>query len=182
MLTTARLLLAPHQPSDLDDTVALFGDPDIAAQIGVAPVDREECWKRLLRYIGHWRALGYGHWTVRDPATGAFLGEIGLMDSRRASHPSFEGAPEAAWAFTRAANGRGLAREACAAMLDWADARGLARTVCIIAHANAPSIRLAERLGYVAAGEVSYRDAPILFFERNRTDQKSEPDSNATPE
>lgn len=165
-LTTARLLLAPHRPSDLPDMAALFGDPGIAAQIGLAPVDREECWKRLLRYIGHWWTLGYGHWTVRDPATGAFLGEIGLMDSRRASEPSFEGAPEAAWAFTREAQGQGYACEACAAMLAWADAHGLGRTVCIIDHANAPSIRLAERLGYRAAGEVTYRDAPILLFER----------------
>lgn len=165
-LTTSRLLLKPHETSDLDEMMAVLGDPTVMGQIGVPALNREECWHRLLRYKGHWDAIGYGHWTVRDRGTGVFLGEIGLMDSRRDSEPGFEGVPEAAWALATAAHGHGYAREACEAMLGWADGQGIARTVCIISHGNAPSIRLAERLGYKAAGEVTYRDAPVLLFER----------------
>lgn len=166
-LTTARLTLAAHRPSDLDDMVAMNTDPAFTAQIGVPPQTREEVWHRLLRYIAHWPVMGFGHWVVRETATGAYLGDVGLMESRRATSPSFEGTPEAAWGFRPDVHGQGYAREACAAMLGWADAQGIARTVCIIAAANEPSIRLAGRLGYAPAGEVEYRNAPILFFERS---------------
>ena len=29
----------------------------------------EAVWARLLRYIGHWQALGYGYWAVFEKAT-----------------------------------------------------------------------------------------------------------------
>ena len=140
-LSTDRLILTPSEPTDLDDFTALNADPAVVGPIGTVVQTREQSWHRLLRYVGHWHALGYGNWTVRDRA-GAFLGSVGLMDSRRDSVPSFEGAVEAGWAFMPAAHGRGYAREACAAMLAWADARGIARTVCIIAPDNASSLRL----------------------------------------
>lgn len=165
-LLTARLTLKPHTPDDFEEVAALNGDPAVMAQIGVAPSTREESWHRLLRYIAHWRVMGFGHWTVRETGTGRYLGDVGLMESRRATCPVFEGTPEAAWAFTPAAQGQGYAAEAAAAMLGWADERGIARTVAMIAPGNEPSIRLAGRLGYRDAGEVTYRDAPLRFFER----------------
>ncbi|PAX07385.1 GNAT family N-acetyltransferase [Sphingomonas lenta] len=148
--------------------VEMITDPAFTAQIGAPPATREEVWHRLLRYVAHWPVMGFGHWVVRETASGAYLGEVGLMESRRATSPAFEGTPEAAWGFLPRVHGQGYAAEACAAMLGWADGRGIERTVCIISPGNAPSIRLAERLGYSSAGEVRYRDAPILFFERRR--------------
>lgn len=167
-IATARLRLVPHAPSDLDEMAAVLGDPAVMGPIGVAPATREECWHRLLRYLGHWATVGYGHWTARDASTGTYLGEVGLMDSRRDTDPGFEGTPEVAWAFAPHAQGQGLAAEACAAMLRWADNRGVARTVAMIAPTNTPSIRLAGRLGYGPAGEVAYRDRPALLFARDR--------------
>ena len=165
-LRTDRLLLAPHAANDLDDSTAMWGDPAVTAAIGGRPFSREEVWQRLLRYVGHWQVAGYGQWVVRLAADGAYLGEVGLMDSRRATVPSFEGTPEAGWAFATRAHGRGYAREAVAAMLAWADARGMARTVCIIDPSNARSIRLAETLGYRSAGTVLYREGRTRLFER----------------
>ena len=144
----------------------MWADPRVTEHIGGRPLTREECWRNIQRYVGHWALLGYGYLAVRETATGVFLGEVGLMDSRRDTQPSFEGVPEAGWAFAPAAGGRGYAREAVAALLGWADGQGIARTVCIIDHANTPSIRLAEAVGFRAAGEVGYRDARTLLFER----------------
>lgn len=163
-LRTERLVLAPHGPADLDDTAALMADPAVTRFIG-GPVPREQVWHRLLRYVGHWQILGYGNWVVRD-AQGRHLGDVGLMDSRRATEPSFEGVVEAGWVFAANVGGRGYAREAVAAMLGWADANGIARTVCIIDPRNAASVRVAEAVGYRSAGEVRYRDAATLLFER----------------
>lgn len=164
ILETERLVLSPHRPADLDDTAALLADPAVTAFIG-GPVPREQVWHRLLRYVGHWQLLGYGHWVVRDRA-GRHLGDVGLMDSRRDTVPNFEGVVEAGWAFATAAHGRGYAREAIGAMLGWADDHGIARTVCIIDPGNAASMRVAEAVGYRPAGEIRYRDASTLFFER----------------
>jgi RimJ/RimL family protein N-acetyltransferase len=166
VLTTARLTLAGHVPGDLDGFAAMWADPAVYALIGGHAFTREEVWHRLLRYIGHWQAVGYGNWTIRETASGRLVGETGLMDSRRATVPVFEGTPEVGWALCSWAHGHGLAREALAAVLDWADAQGIARTVCIIDPANTPSLRLAARAGYRLVTRATYRDAPTLLFER----------------
>ena len=165
-LATQRLTLRPHTPADLEEVAAMWADPRVTEHIGGRPLTREECWRNIQRYVGHWALLGYGYLAVRETATGVFLGEVGLMDSRRDTQPSFEGTPEAGWAFAPAAGGRGYAREAVSALLAWADGQGIARTVCIIDHANTRSVRLAEAAGYRAAGEVAYRDARTRLFER----------------
>lgn len=169
-LRTPRLTLAPHVPADLEEVAAIWADPRVTEHIGGRPLSREECWRNIQRYVGHWTLFPYGYLTVRETATGAFLGEVGLMDSRRDTTPSFEGTPEAGWAFAPAAGGRGYAREAVAALLAWADGRGIARTVCMVDHANTRSIRLAEAVGFHAAGETAYRDAPTRLFERQGGD------------
>ena len=46
------------------------------------------------------------------------------------------------------------------------NARDIARTLCIIDPGNAPSMRLAKRVGYQAIGERRYHDAPIGIYER----------------
>lgn len=165
-LTTERLVLTPHVPSDLEEMAVLLADPAVMGPIGAAPSTREQTWHRLLRYIGHWQTLGYGHWVVRDRA-GAYLGDVGLMDSRRATDPGFESVVEAGWLFATAAHGRGYAGEACAAMLAWADAHGIARTVCMIAPENAPSLKLAERLGYGRWAEGTYNGQAMMLLERS---------------
>ncbi len=164
-IETERLTLSAHRDDDLADCAAMWGDPAVTAHIGGRPATREETWQRLQRYVGHWQLRPYGYWLVRETATGRFIGEVGLMDSRRATEPSFEGTPEGGWALAAHAHGRGFAHEALAAMLGWADAR-LPRTVCIIDPANAPSLRLAEKLGYRLLTRAPYRDATTLLFER----------------
>ena len=164
-LRTQRLTLAMPAPADLEESAAMWAAPEVTAMIGGRVFTREEVWQRLLRYIGHWHALGFGGWTVRETATGAYVGDVTLMDSRRASVPSFEGTPEAGWALAPHAQGKGYAREAVAAMLAWADER-LPRTVCIIDLGNGPSLRLADQLGYRQLAKATYRDAPTLLFER----------------
>ncbi|KQR83683.1 GNAT family N-acetyltransferase [Sphingomonas sp. Leaf343] len=165
ILSTPRLTLVPHDARDLDEMAAMHADPGFYASLSGKPTPREEVWHRLLRYIGHWRVAGYGHWIVRETIGGEYLGEVGLMDSRRGMIPDFEGVPEAGWGFRGMAQGRGFAQEALAALFDWADPR-LPRTVCIIDHDNMPSRRLAERIGYRTFADGQYRDKPILVLDR----------------
>ncbi len=165
MLTTARLILTPPMAGDHADMVSLWADPVVYEAIVGRIFTAEEVWHRLLRYIGHWQQCGYGHWTVREAGSGRYLGEVGIMDSRRQTVPDFTGTPEVGWAFLGHAHGHGYAAEALAALFGWADPR-IARTVCIIDPANTASLRLAMRVGYTIYAEGSYRDRPTRFLER----------------
>lgn len=164
-LTTARLTLTGHAATDLEDCAAMWTDPRVYTMIGGQPRSREDVWIRLLRSIGQWTLFGYGSWIARDTTTGHLVGELGLIEARRAIQPAIDATPEVGWTLTGDAQGRGYASEALAAILAWTDER-IPATACIIDPANAPSIRLAERLGYRLRTEGTYRDAPILIFDR----------------
>ncbi|BCA63343.1 acetyltransferase [Sphingomonas sp. HMP9] len=167
-LTTARLTLSGHATTDLEDCAAMWTDPRVYTMIGGQPRSREDVWIRLLRSVGQWTVFGYGSWIARETATGRLIGELGLIEARRAIAPSIDASPEVGWTLTGDAHGRGYATEALAAILTWTDAR-IPATSCIIDPDNAPSIRLAERLRYRLRTTGTYRDASILIFDRAAT-------------
>ena len=105
-IDTARLTLRAHHPDDLDDCAAMWADPLVYAMIGGKPRSREEVWLRLLRSIGQWTAFGYGSWLLRERGTGRFIGEIGLIEARRAIVPSIDDSPEIGWALAGDAHGQ----------------------------------------------------------------------------
>jgi RimJ/RimL family protein N-acetyltransferase len=169
ILTTPRLTLRPHSVEDFDDMIDVWRDPAVIRHLGGAASTPEEVWARLLRYGGMWSLLGIGFWVVRETATGRFVGEVGVMELRREVEPSLIGAPEAGWVLASWAHGRGFAREATSAMLEWADTRLQApRTVCMIDPANTPSLVLAARLGYQRFADSRYRGKSIALLERVR--------------
>ncbi len=166
-LLTDRLRLDAHRADDLEPLAAMWRQPEVYAMIGLdRPRPRGEVWKALTGAAGQWELAGFGGWTVRDRATGAVLGSMGLMEAMRDLDPPLD-APEAAWALAREAHGQGLAREALAAILGWADARGIARTQCIVDPSNARSIALAAHLGYAPLGPRRIGGEPILVLERH---------------
>jgi RimJ/RimL family protein N-acetyltransferase len=166
ILVTERLTLTPAALADLDDLVALWADPVFATAIFPAPLSSEDVWFRLLRDIGHWEALGYGNWAIRETATGAYVGSVGVLDYRRIMTPAFD-APELGWGVAPRFQGKGMAFEALSAALAWCDeALNAPRTVCMISPDNAPSRALAQRAGYVPYVETTYKGAPIVLLER----------------
>lgn len=167
-LDTERLTLRGHRLEDFADSAAMWGDPDVTRFIGGRPATREETWARLLRYAGHWRLLGFGYWVVRERESGRFVGEVGYADFHRAIDPPFDGTPEAGWALSPWAQGRGFATEAVGALVAWGDMRfQRARTVCMINPENGPSIAVARRCGFSPYAETRYHEAPTVLFERN---------------
>lgn len=165
-LATARLTLTPVALGDFDDVVALWRDEGFYRHITGRPLSEEEVWFRLLRDIGHWSALGRGNWAIRMTGTGAYVGSVGVLDYRREITPRLD-APELGWGVGGAFQGQGLAGEALAAALAWADTVLKApRTVCMISPQNLPSLRLAERAGYVRYGEGAYHGEPTVLHER----------------
>lgn len=147
----------------------MLADPAVMRHLTGAPLPREDAWRRLLQGPGLWAMLGFGYWTVERREDGAYLGQLGFADFKRDLEPSLVGLPEMGWLFVSAAHGRGYAMEGVTAALAWADeALHAPEIAAIIAPANAPSIRLAERAGFVRAEETLYNGEPTLVFRRRR--------------
>lgn len=169
MIETERLLLRPHTLADFDDLCAMFGDPEVVRYVGGVTMTREEVWNRLLRYIGHWSALGYGLFAIVEKSSGRYVGDTGFADFHRYLGETFDHFPEAAWILASGTHGKGYAFEAASAAHAWFDERHQPhRTVCIIQNENIPSHRLAAKLHYRAFGEATYKGATMTMYERLR--------------
>lgn len=156
-----------HRREDLEDAMTMWSQRDVVQYVGGHPLDLEQVWTRLLRYVGHWALMGFGYWVVREKGTERFVGEVGFGDFLRMSVPELCGAPEAGWAITPAAQGRGFATEAVDAAHRWlASVHGAERTICMIAPENVASLRVARKCGYRVWTQTHYRGEQALLLER----------------
>jgi RimJ/RimL family protein N-acetyltransferase len=163
---TERLTLRGHTVDDFADSARMWAEPEVVRHIGGRPFAREESWSRLLRYIGHWTALGFGYWVVIEKASGRFAGEIGFSDFKRELVPPLDGAPEIGWVLAPWAHGKGFATEAVRGAIAWeASHLGSVRTVCLIDVENVRSIRVAEKCGYKEYARSAYKGSPVILFE-----------------
>jgi RimJ/RimL family protein N-acetyltransferase len=166
-LETERLILRDFRRDDLDAHAATLGDEEVMRHIGGKPVNREDSWRRLLGGIGMWSLIGMGPWAIELKADGRMIGHCGFFQFERDMTPSILGEPEMGWIFDRSVHGQGIAFEACNAALVWAEREIAAASYpAIIDLENAPSMKLAERLGFVRQADATYRDAAISFHRR----------------
>jgi RimJ/RimL family protein N-acetyltransferase len=164
-LATDRLILRAHTTADFPACCALWTDPIVTRFIGGRPSTEEEVWFRILRYAGLWSLLGYGYFLAIDRETSAIVGEFGLADFHRDITPPLGNTPEAGWIMLPGHHGKGLAHEAMSAVLRWAD-HTMPCTVCMIDPANAPSLKLAAKLGYAEYARTEFKGSPTILFER----------------
>ena len=125
---------------------------------------QEELWRRMCAAAGNWTMNGFGGLAVTRRADGRLLGTAGLFTAWRDFEPEFGDQPEMGWIMATETHGTGMAREACDALLGWAE-RTLEPTPiwAIISEANAPSFRLAERLGFERLNTVDYGGATVVL-------------------
>lgn len=167
VIDTERLCLRGHVHDDLAELAAMWADKRFVAPLGVSPYSTEESWARLLRYAGHWALLQFGPWAVEEKASGRLVGEVGLFDFKRDLPPAYVGRPEQGWAFAPDVHGRGYATEAVSAALDWGARRfSPFEPFCIIAPDNAPSLRVAEKVGFQRTGSTLFQGRTALLFSR----------------
>ncbi|MDJ0364096.1 GNAT family N-acetyltransferase [Hymenobacter sp. H14-R3] len=167
VLETARLRLRANYAADLEGFTAMWQQPEFYNYLGAKPLSEEEVWTKLLRHLGLWPLCGYGYWAVEEKATGRFIGAVGFGEWQRALTPSLKGYPEVGWVLAPHTHGQGYATEAARAALAWGDAHfAQPRTVCVIAPANAPSLRLAAKLGYQEFSRALYKGNAIVLLER----------------
>ena len=143
-LETARLLLPPLTREHTADLVALYSDPDVARYVGGARLTPETIPRQAEVLADEWDERGYGQSAVVDRQTGAFLGRVGLH-----YWPAWDEV-ELGYVLAADAQGRGLAAEASRAWIEWARGHlGRESLVAVIQPANAASVGLALKLGFV---------------------------------
>ena len=166
-IETERLILRGFEADDFDAYHRTMQDPEVMRHLGAAALGREEATRRMSLFTGFWELQGRGMWSVQLKSGGPMIGHVGLFDLRREMQPSIEGLPEMGWIFDRSVHGQGIAYEASRAALDWHDATyGKLEIPAIIAPANAGSMKLAARLGFVREPDAIYKDEAIALFRR----------------
>lgn len=151
MIETERLILRGWEDRDRPVFHGFCTDPRVMEHLG-PPQSRAETDAALDRQNGFLRSHGYCFWAVERREDGALLGFCGLKPG--AEDTPIEGEVEIGWRFGHEHWGRGYAREAAQASLDWGwtnlDAPAIAAITTI---GNVRSWGLMERLGMVRAPE-----------------------------
>ena len=166
-LETDRLILRRRTIEDFPAYAAMWADPRVVRHFSTGPLNEEDAWTKFARMEGYWRLAGYGFWLVEEKASGALIGEVGAADFKRAIIPPLAGKPEFGWVLSGDAHGKGYAREAVAAALQWAEAKFPGATFsCIIDPSNEPSIRVAEHFGFRKERMALLAGKEVIIFHR----------------
>jgi len=165
-LETERLIIRGFELRDCRYFFDFFADEDGTRHVG-GTSGREDSWRRMLAGIGMWEMTGLGMWAIERREDGATIGHVGFFDFLRDCEPSIAGEPEMGWILAPQAHGKGLAGEACRAILGWFEENfGKRRIHAMISPGNDPSMKLAEKLGFVRGPDGTYRDRPQTMWIR----------------
>ncbi len=142
-IETERLILREiDAEGDIDAWVDMMSDEDTVRYIGGKTTDRAQTWRSMMAMIGHQKVRGYGFMSVVEKASGKWVGRIGPW------YPEGWEAPEIGWTLHRDFTGKGYAKEAGQACVDYAfNTLGWDEIIHVIAHGNIASIKTAEAVG-----------------------------------
>ena len=167
LLETPRLRLVPLDGSWTSALAALYADPAVARHLGGEPAGADGPARQVEGFAREWEREGWGTSALLDRGTGAFVGRAGL----HRWHPG--GDVELGYVLARDRWGRGLAREAAQAWLDWADEHlpgadpPVTSVVVEVEPENTASLRLAHRLGFTSErDDVTSRGVPVVVWRR----------------
>ena len=142
-LKTERLGFRPWSHADIELTMGLWGDPEVAKLIG-GPFSREQVAERLSREISTMQSHGIQYWPMFLLATGEHVGCCGLRP-----YKSEKRIVEIGVHLRRAFWGQGYAPEATRAVMGYAfNTLGVKGLFAGHNPANEASRRLLEKLGF----------------------------------
>jgi RimJ/RimL family protein N-acetyltransferase len=160
-IDTERLYLRPMTMHDADALFALHSEPEVREFMPA--FDRDQVIERLRRDDRDWSEHGHGLFALLASDDGRFLGRIGLK-----YWPQFD-ETEVGWVLRREAWGHGYATEAARACAAWGFQQfAYPYLTAMIRSENAPSIRVAERLGMTPLREDVLFDVPVVVHAVSR--------------
>jgi RimJ/RimL family protein N-acetyltransferase len=143
MIETDRLILRRWQASDRDPLHALCNDPRVMEFLGDRQsIDQVDA--AIERQNGFQDSIGHCFWAVERKGDAEFLGFCGIKPG--ADGTPIEGLPEIGWRLAADHWGKGYAREAAQASIDWGLANLDGPIWAMTVAANARSWGLMERL------------------------------------
>ena len=154
--------------ADLDDMASLLGDPDVMTYYP-APKTREQASDWISWNVKNYAEHGYGLWII-ETNEGVFIGDCGLTWLPVNGKPRLE----VGYHVRRNAQGLGYATEAAAACRDFARSTlGAPELVAIIDPRNAPSRRVAEKIGMRYLEDERGRKTTLAVFGMQLTGEGS---------
>ncbi|HVQ09692.1 MAG TPA: GNAT family N-acetyltransferase [Allosphingosinicella sp.] len=157
-IETPRLILRDWGEADIAPFIRHTNRPAVMRWLGGVQTKAaltEAIRERMMRWQ---EERGFTFWVVERKADGELLGFCGIKIADTAGSP-IEGVHEVGWRLREDAWGRGYAKEAAIASLDFAfDTLGAGRVVAITFQGNVPSWGLMERLGMTRRPECDYDD------------------------
>jgi len=147
-LETERLRLRLWRGSDFKHFESYFSDPELSKYVGGIK-GKEQAWRLMAAYIGHWQLKGYGKMAVEEKESKQFVGCAGLWNSD--NWPELE----LGYWFVREGQGKGYATEAALRMKIFAFDELKADTLVSYIHPeNEASKKLALRLGAIEENSI----------------------------
>ena len=138
-ILTPRLRMRPFEEGDAEAVFAVFSDPEVGRWVGGAHTTLDDSRAMVARA----RARELSMWAVEERDSGVLVGEVGLQPLELVG-PEVE----IGWTIGRDRWGRGYATEAAAPWLEVAfTTLGLGELLATVLPENAPSHRVAEKLG-----------------------------------
>lgn len=148
-LHTDRLTLRAPAARDLEAFIDFFTSD--RAALGGNQMGEADAWRLFAAVIGHWHLRGFGMWTLTRRGADTPAGLVGCLQ-----FPEWP-EREIGWFLWDGFTGQGYATEAARAVRAHAYAvLGWTTAVSYIGVNNAPSIRLAERLGAIPEPDAPY--------------------------
>jgi len=162
VIATDRLALRDWRDADLASFADMVRDPAVMRHLGGVPADPDGAARTAIAaHRAGQAADGHCFWAVERRADGALLGCCGLRWGGNAGSP-VPHELEIGWRLRRDAWGRGYAREAATACLDWAWTNTDApRVAAWTVPANAASWGLMIRLGMTPRPDLDF-DHPLF--------------------
>jgi RimJ/RimL family protein N-acetyltransferase len=155
-LETPRLILRRWQEADRTPFAAMNADPAVM-HFFAAPMTRQESDEAVDRYLAGFERDGFSFFVATLRETGEFAGIIGLQVMRDLVPNLPQPAVEIGWRLTRECQGKGLATEGAAPIVDYAFHQlGLAEVVAITALPNLASRRVMQKLGMMHQPEFDF--------------------------
>jgi len=122
-------------------------------------------WRMFNGTQGAWIVDGVGQWAIEERASSQFVGIAGALHREPGSGPNDEGDVELAWTLVREHRGKGFATEAMRAIVAYlVDVVKPARILAHVDATNAPSMRVADKLGMRYVGDVPFYDARLRRY------------------
>jgi RimJ/RimL family protein N-acetyltransferase len=151
VLRTPRLRLEPLRVDHAEEVTSVLGDPGLYVFIGGAPPTAEELRKQYAAQVRGAPPEGgqaWRNWIVRLAETGEAIGFVQATITTADAHA------DVAWVIGQHWQGRGYATEAARGMIAALADEGVATITAHILAENAPSERVAKRIGLAPTDRV----------------------------